>query len=346
MAMGKGDLVFKITGSKGGQSIVNEENQIRQALENIEKEREEFKKEREGEIKKIKEQKNLAEEEKQKLIERINKEVEENKKRKDESKKLFSEYQMKKKAVLKGEENEKIVKKQEQEMSKQREELEIKRRAEERLKEELDERSKMNIELKKKYDSKQSHIEDLDKKIAELKNQIEEVKKRNNENQRIFQDEEANLNEEINNFNVENKRYDFILNKFVPSEEREKIEKCLDYDEKENSYKLNLKTAILQNYRENFPKLKEMKKGKLNNSKIPAIMEEPISLQLEEPDYFCQEMLNENSVDLFRRISKEIEHIKTDDDSDLVYYNQKLKMIVNTVDADVVGLGYKKTKKK
>ncbi|MCQ2815824.1 MAG: hypothetical protein MJ252_01020 [archaeon] len=349
MAMGKGDLLYKITGSKGpGGNIVNEENQIKQALENLEKEKEDFKKSREEEIQKVKEQRNLAEEEKQKLIDQLNKEVEENKRQKDESKRLFNEYQKKKKAVLKGEENEKIVKKQEIELSKQREELEIKKRAEERLKEELEERSKANIELKKKYDSKQSHIDDLNKKIAELKNQIEQVKKQNKENEKMYQEYEANFNEEISNFNVENKRYDFILEKFVPAEEREKIEKVLDYNEEENNYKLNVKAAYLQNYKENFPKLKQMQKGKLiNNSKIPAIVEDPISLKLEEPDYFCEEALTEKSKDVFMQITDEIKKIKSDDDSDLVYYNEKLEMIVSGVDAEVLGLdAIKKTAKK
>ena len=104
--------------------------------------------------------------------------------------------------------------------------------------------------------------------------------------------------------------------------------------------------AILQNYKENFPKLKAMQKGKLNNSKIPAIVEEPISLQLEEPDYYCQEELEEKNLDFFRHIVDEIGHIKTDDDSDLVYYNQRLEMIVSGVDSDVVGLEARKIKAK
>ena len=286
----------------------------------------------------------MAEEEKNKLINEINKEVEENKKSKEETKRLFKEYQKKKTAVLKGEEKDKIVKKQEKELSKQKEELEIKRRAEERLKEELEERSKMNIELKKKYDSKQANIDDLDKKIAELKNQIEEVKKRNKENQRIYQEEEATYNDEINSFNVENKKYDYILSNFVPLDEREKIEKCLDYDEKDNSYKINIKTAILHNYKDNFPKLKLMQKTKLNNNKLPNIIENQINLKLEEPDNYCYDELNQSSADVFKLITQEIQRIKTDDDSDLIYYNQKLDMIVSELDCDVVGLPNRRIK--
>ena len=62
MKMGKGDLVNKISGSSGGATVGAEEVQIKQALQNIEKEKEAFIKSSEYEIKRIKEHKNKSEE--------------------------------------------------------------------------------------------------------------------------------------------------------------------------------------------------------------------------------------------------------------------------------------------
>ena len=216
LAMGKGDLVKQISGTSGtsGGNIISEDNQIKAALENLEKEQESFKIEHEAEIKKIREQKDLAEEEKNQLVAKIKMEVEENQKKKEQGKKLAEEIRKMKKKVLKGDETVKKVQQQELLINKQKEELEIKRREEERLKEDLNEKARNTVELKKKYDSKQAQIDDITAKIqmlvqnnAELKSEYTEMKER-------FNAEEEKFRDQIKKYEIERKKHEFIIKYF------------------------------------------------------------------------------------------------------------------------------------
>ena len=335
LAMGKGDLVKQITGTSGaGANIVSEENQIKIALENLEKEQEEFKIKNEAEIKKIKEQKNLAEEEKNQLVEKIKKEVEENKKKKDQGKQLAEKIKQMKKKVLKGDETVKKVQQQELLINKQREELEIKKREEERLKEDLDEKSKNTVELKKKYDSKQAQIDDLTTNIQRLVQKNAELKNEYSEMEERFNVEEEKFRDVIKNYEIEKKKYEFIIKYFVTPEEKERVEKSLDYIEKENIYKINPKKAIINNYKTNMEKLKEMKKTKLLNKKQPVIKEDQINLKLIEPDSMCFDFSEKPMEDILRGIEK----VLVDDDSDLLYFDKELNINTSTLNPGIVGV--------
>jgi len=92
-AIGKGDMTC-VTGVEREEKIiyVEDENKIKEAEDNLEKEKVTFKKQQEEEIKKIQLQKNLAEEEKTKLIEKVQKKIEEQKRVKDEAKNLLHKY--------------------------------------------------------------------------------------------------------------------------------------------------------------------------------------------------------------------------------------------------------------
>ena len=103
LAMGKGDLVKQISGNSGGNTVGNEENLIKNALENLEKEKESFKKSAEEEIKRIKEQKNKSEEEKKEIIKKIQQETEDNKRKKEEGQQLVAKYKEIKSKMLQGE---------------------------------------------------------------------------------------------------------------------------------------------------------------------------------------------------------------------------------------------------
>ena len=230
-----------------GVNKEEEENNVKSMMEKIEREKEDFKMKQESEIMKIKQQKDMAEEEKNKLILKINKEIEENKKLKDESKGMLIKYREKKKKVLKGNENEKKVKEQETEIIKNQEVLEIKKREEMRLQEELKEQSIRNTDLKKKYESYQANIDDLNEKINMLRQRIEEIKGENKENQERLNVELANLQDEIRVIHIANLKKDFIMENFIPVEEREKIGKCLEFNEKDNSYFVNKIEAIKNN---------------------------------------------------------------------------------------------------
>ena len=81
-------------------------------------------------------------------------------------------------------------------------------------------------------------------------------------------------------------------------------------------------------------KLKEMKKNKLMNKKIPVIKDEHINLQLEQPDQFTKELTEQPEQDVLNDIDK----IITDDDSDLVYFDKELHMQSNQVSAAIVGV--------
>ena len=247
-----------------------------------------------------------------------------------------------KKKVLKGDETVKKVQQQELLINKQREELEIKKREEERLKEDLDEKSKNTVELKKKYDSKQAQIDDLTTNIqilvqknAELKNEYSELGER-------YNGEEEKFRDVIKNYEIERKKYEFIIKYFITPEEKERVEKSLDYIEKENIYKINPKKAIINNYKTNMEKLKEMKKTKLLNKKQPVIKEDQINLKLIEPDSMCFDFSEKPMEDILRGIEK----VLVDDDSDLLYFDKELNINTSTLNPGIVGVPPKKVDSK
>jgi len=242
--LGKGG-VYNID-QKTGENIVyvEDEKAIKKAVENLEKEKDEFKKQHEEEILKIKELKNMAEGEKKKLIEKIKQEIAEQKKAKDEVKDLLLKYRQRKKLVLKGDDTEKKVKMQQDEINRHREELEAKRREERRLQEELEMRKEKNTELKIKYESAQAHIDDLNDKINILRQKIEETKLDNKMLQDRLSNEYLNVQDDIKNIQIENMMKEFIIRTFISQGEKEKVTKCIEYNEKEGVHIINRMLAI------------------------------------------------------------------------------------------------------
>ena len=328
LAMGKADLVMQISGNSGvGRNIINEETQIQKAIEDMENERRQFKAQSEAEINKIKEQKNKSEEEKKKLIEEIKKKNEENNIKKKEGEELLAKYKKIKGQMIKGDDTQKKVKEQEIEIRRQREELEIKKREEQRLKEIQEEKEKNTFSLKKKYDTKKQNIDDLNDKIGKIQAQIEAKSRENKENEEKFGEEEDQFRELLIRQEREVKRLDYIISKFVPAEEKERILKCLEYSDKDGCYKINNKKALVNNYKQNIDKIQKMKKMKLKDPKSPTIIEDTINLQLEKPDAFCVKFSYEPSketVDSFK-------NVLNDDDRDIYYYDKERNIQTNSL---------------
>ena len=328
LQMGKGDLVMQISGSTGGgKNIINEEKQIQKALEDMENERKQFREQSEAAINQIKEQKNKSEEEKKKLIEEIKKKNEENNIKKKEGEELLAKYRNIKSKMIKGDDTQKKVKEQEIEIKRQREELEIKKREEQRLKEIQEEKEKNTIDLKKKYDTKKQNIDDLNDKIGKVQAQLETKKRENKENEEKYSEEEDQFRNLILTQEKELKRLEYIIKKFVPPEEKERIEKCLEFSEKDGIYKINGKKALLNNYKQNIDKIKKMKKMKLKDPKSPTIIEDTINLQLEKPDAFCIDF----SLEPPKEIIESIKNVLNDDDRDIFYYDKERKIQTNTL---------------
>ena len=328
IAMGKGELVMKISGtSAGGKNVVNEEKQIQKALEDMENETKQFKAQSEAAINHIKEQKNKSEEEKKKLIEEIKKKNEENNIKKKEGEELLAKYKSIKSKMIKGDDTQKKVKEQEIEIKRQREELEIQKREEQRLKEIQEEKEKNAIDLKKKYDTKKQNIDDLNDKIGKVQAQLEAKKRENKENEEKYGDEEDQFRNLIINQERELKRLEYIIKKFVPPEEKERIEKCLEFSEKEGIYKINGKKALVNNYKQNIDKIQKMKKIKLKDPKSPTIIEDTINLQLEKPDAFCIDFTLEPP----KEIIDSIKNVLNDDDRDIYYYDKERKIQTNSL---------------
>ncbi len=327
LAMGKGDLVMKISGSTGGKNIVNEEKQIQKALEDMENERKQFREQSEAAINQIKEQKNRSEEEKKKLIEEIKKKNEENNIKKKEEEELLAKYKNIKSKMIKGDDTQKKVKEQEIEIKRQREELEIKKREEQRLKEIQEEKEKNTIDLKKKYDTKKQNIDDLNDKIGKVQAQLEAKKRENKENEEKYSEEEDQFRNLILTQEKELKRLEYIIKKFVPPEEKERIEKCLEFSEKDGIYKINGKKALLNNYKQNIDKIQKMKKMKLKDPKSPTIIEDTINLQLEKPDAFCIDFTLEPPKEMI----DSIKNVLNDDDRDIFYYDKERKIQTNSL---------------
>lgn len=232
------------TGGNNNHTYVEDDKTIKSAVENLEKEKEDFKRLHEEEIIKIKELKNMAEGEKKKLIEKIKQEIAEQKKAKDEVKELLLKYRQRKKVVLKGDDTEKKVKMQQDEINRHKEELESKKREERRIKEELEARKEKNTELKLKYESAQAHIDDLNEKINLLRQKIEETKVDNKMLQDRLSNEYLNVQEDIKNIQIENMMKEFIINTFITHEEKEKVTKCIEFNEKEGLYYINRMMAV------------------------------------------------------------------------------------------------------
>ena len=119
----------------------------------------------------------------------------------------------------------KKVKEQEIEIRRQREELEIKKREEQRLKEIQEEKEKNTFDLKKKYDTKKQNIDDLNDKIGKIQAQLESKSRENKENEEKFGEEEDQFRELLIRQERELKRLEYIISKFVPEEEKERIVK-------------------------------------------------------------------------------------------------------------------------
>ena len=326
MAMGKGDLVMQISGkSGGGKNIVNEEKQIQKALEEMENERRQFKKQSEDAINKIKEQKDKSEKEKAKLIAEIEKKNEENNIKKREGEELIAKYKKIKSQMIKGDDTQKKVKEQEIQIKRQREELEIKKREEQRLKEIQEEKEKNTFDLKKKYDTKKQNIDDLNDKIGRVQAQLEAKKRENKENEEKYNDEEDQFRNLILTQERELKRLEYVIKKFVPAEEKERIEKCLEFSEKEGIYKINGKKALVNNYKQNIDKIQKMRKMKIKDPKSQSISEDTINLQLEKPDAFCIELTPEPP----KEFTDSIKNVLIDNDSDIFYYDKERKIQTN-----------------
>ena len=328
LAMGKADLVMQISGNSGvGRNIINEEKQIQKASEDMENERRQFKAQSEAEINKIKEQKNKSEEEKKKLIEEIKKKNEENNIKKKEGEELLAKYKKIKGQMIKGDDTQKKVKEQEIEIRRQREELEIKKREEQRLKEIQEEKEKNTFDLKKKYDTKKQNIDDLNDKIGKIQAQLEAKSRENKENEEKFGEEEDQFRELLIRQEREVKRLDYIISKFVPEEEKERILKCLEYSDKDGCYKINNKKALVNNYKQNIDKIKKMKKLKLKDPQSPTIIEDSINLQLEKPDAFCVKFSYEPS----KETLESFKNVLNDDDRDIYYYDKELNIQTNNL---------------
>ena len=328
MAMGKGDLVMQISGkSGGGKNIVNEEKQIQKALEEMENERRQFKKQSEDAINKIKEQKDKSEKEKAKLIAEIEKKNEENNIKKREGEELIAKYKKIKSQMIKGDDTQKKVKEQEIQIKRQREELEIKKREEQRLKEIQEEKEKNTFDLKKKYDTKKQNIDDLNDKIGRVQAQLESKKRENKENEEKYNEEEDQFRNLILTQERELKRLEYVIKKFVPAEEKERIEKCLEFSEKEGIYKINGKKALVNNYKQNIDKIQKMRKMEIKDPKSQSISEDTISLQLEKPDAFCIELTPEPN----KEFIDSIKNVLIDDDKDIFYYDKERKIQTNSL---------------
>jgi hypothetical protein len=213
----------------------------------LEKEKEDYKNQHESEIEKIKNQKNIAEEEKNKLIQKLQAEIAEQKKQKDDTKQLILKYRERKQKVLNSDETKKKVIEQENEINTQKAELEKKRKDEEKLLYELEQQKKKNMKLQKEYESTQANIDDLDEKINYLRQNIEKIKAENKEYQDHYEMNIANLQEHLKSIQIENIKRDFIITNFVNQQERERLEKCMEYNEKDGSYTVNKIAAIKNN---------------------------------------------------------------------------------------------------
>jgi hypothetical protein len=234
-------------GEPGSVNYVEDESAMNTMVENLEKEKEEFKNKHENEIQKIREQKNLAEEEKKRLIEKLKKEIEDNRKIKDEAKECLDRYKGMKKKVLNSEKTQKKIKEQESEININKNILQKKLQEEKRLQQELEEKAQKNTELKNKYQSHQAHIDDLDEKINMLRTRIEEFKGENKDNEDRVSRELINLQDDLKLIIIDNMKKDFIIQRFIPQEERDKIAKYIEFNEKKQCYNINKIMAIKSN---------------------------------------------------------------------------------------------------
>ena len=121
----------------------------------------------------------------------------------------------------------------------------------------------------------------------------------------MFMEEEDNFRNAIIEREREIQGLEYIIEKFVPKEEKERIEKCLDFSANEGCYKINKKKALMNNYKNNIDKIKEMKRIKIKNKIIPSINDDPIHLQLEKPETFCVQFTGEENKEIFESVKND-----------------------------------------
>jgi len=172
-------------------------------------------------------------------------------------------------------------------------------------------------------------------KIERLRNKIEDTKKENKEMQEGYNQEINNLMQAVKDMEIDCKKKEFIINNFIPPEEKEKLTKCFIYNEKDNIFTLDISKAILNNYAVNREPLKKMKKNKidaftnLQYLKYDSYQqdEQIINLQIDLPEKLVESFSGQKN-DI---VSREIDHILKDDDSDLVYFDKELNIFDNNV---------------
>ena len=98
-------------------------------------------------------------------------------------------------------------------------------------------------------------IDDLNEKINLLRNKIEDNKRENKETQDGYNHEINNLMQAIKDMEIDIKKKDFvridyvmqIITNFITPDEKEKLSKCIEYNEKEQCYVINSQIAIINN---------------------------------------------------------------------------------------------------
>ena len=327
--LGKGPMK-QITDSSGKIVMVEDHVAMKKMEEQLEQERELFKKQKEQEILNINKQKDLAEEEKQKLIEKIELEKDEFKKNKEDTKKLLEKYKNMKSKVLNGDDAQTKVKNQEEKIKKTKEEIEAIKLEEERLKREYEEKSKPLYELKEKYKSMQAHSEDLNEKINLLRENIERLKKENKESAENIENDLISLGDYNKVLTIENLKKEFIIKHFIPESEKNKLIDCIEYSEKEESYIINKKKAIKNNYKSN----KEII-NKIKNNQISQLDEGFLKFGNEKSETdgllnlnfeFVEKLVSDFTPEDNPHYRTEVEHILNDDDSDMNYLDKNLNI--------------------
>ena len=178
-------------------------------------------------------------------------------------------------------------------------------------------------------------------KLGEIQKNFEELQNEISSRKNQLDNDVQNWNDTIRCLDAENKRYEFILKKYVPEEEQKRILGYIDYQSEDKTFSINRKKAIRNNYKDNMNKLSQMRKKKLGFGINKSISNDdlPIELGLIEQQSVTKATFGESGMESF---VDEINHIIKDDDSDLSYYDKALKISTPTLNAAIVGVNPKK----
>jgi len=209
----------------------------------MQKEREHIKKKLEAEKKKIGEQKDMADAERQELMDQLEQKRQDAENQEQEQQEMLNKLKAMEEKMLVGSQVMEKALAQEMELRKQQAELTEREQAEKRMHEVLQKQADEKLDLEERYQSIEDQVQKLKVKLEKLWGRYKTATNEIQELQEECQREREDILDTIREFTKEAKLKSLIIDRFIPIDERFRIEDRTTWDEELNKptvYRLHL----------------------------------------------------------------------------------------------------------